>query len=303
MERLFKDISDLLSVDDTRQDECDGLRSVSILLESLGPSIVLLADKFGTLIAWDGDASNRAEAAALALELSFHLSESESCRFERRTAAGPCCAFGWRLPADAEGGIVGGLLRPSTKLDVPLGHLAGPLVVCGTLAWSLLQRRARELPVAGAQSAGPRRTRHAEGFAGRGDRGGHRRARRADSRRAGLCRIPRTRGRTALQRLGAGQGGRRGRQPGQERIPGQHEPRDSHAHDGHPGLRRIARSRRPRRPTPNCGWTRSAPSAATASTCWKSSTTSSISRRSKPAGSTSNASVVRRCRSSRTSAA
>jgi signal transduction histidine kinase/ActR/RegA family two-component response regulator len=141
MERLFKDISDLLSVDDMRQEECESLRSVSILLESLGPSIVLLADKFGTLIAWDGNTSNRAEAAALALELSFHLSDSESCRFERRTAAGPCCAFGWRLPADAEGGIVGGLLRPTTKLDVPLGHLAGPLVVCGTLAWSLLQAR------------------------------------------------------------------------------------------------------------------------------------------------------------------
>ena len=34
--------------------------------------------------------------------------------------------------------------------------------------------------------------------------------------------------------VAAGQGGGRGRQPGQERVPGQHEPRDPHADERHP---------------------------------------------------------------------
>jgi signal transduction histidine kinase/ActR/RegA family two-component response regulator len=139
MERLFKDINDLISNDGEPRDDAGCLRAVSILLENLGPSIVLLADKFGTLVAAQDESGGDAEPSTLARELAFHLSETDFCRFERHGPAGPCCAFGWRLPADAEGGIVGALLRSTTKPDAPLGHLAGPLVVCGTLAWSVLQ--------------------------------------------------------------------------------------------------------------------------------------------------------------------
>jgi len=141
MDRLFKDINDLLAVEGAPHDDAGCLRAVSILLESLSPSIVLLADKFGTLVAAADESGSGADPSTLARELAFHLSEVDFCRFERNGPSGPCCAFGWRLPADAEGGIVGALLRPTARLDAPLGHLAGPLVVCGTLAWSVLQTR------------------------------------------------------------------------------------------------------------------------------------------------------------------
>ena len=83
-------------------------------------------------------------------------------------------------------------------------------------------------------------------------------------------------------------------QPAQERIPGQHEPRDPHAHDGHPRLRRhpgraTGRSRTPGGPRTS--------SAAMATTSSRSSTTSSTSRRSKPENSRSSGRPVRRRRS------
>ena len=46
----------------------------------------------------------------------------------------------------------------------------------------------------------------------------------------------------------AGQGSRRGRQPRQERVPGQHEPRDPHAHDGDSRLQRPAHGSQPALP-------------------------------------------------------
>ena len=71
----------------------------------------------------------------------------------------------------------------------------------------------------------------------------------------------------------------RGRERGQERVPGDDEPRDPHAderrdrHDRaaarHAARRRAARLRR-------------RPSATRATRCWRSSTTSSTSRRSRP---------------------
>ena len=48
-------------------------------------------------------------------------------------------------------------------------------------------------------------------------------------------------------RSARGQGSGRGEQPGEERVPGQHEPRDSHAAHRHPRLHRRAAGRRRRR--------------------------------------------------------
>ena len=45
----------------------------------------------------------------------------------------------------------------------------------------------------------------------------------------------------------AGEGGGRGRQPGQERVPGQHEPRDPHADERHPRHDRAGPRHRPDR--------------------------------------------------------
>ena len=81
------------------------------------------------------------------------------------------------------------------------------------------------------------------------------------------------------------QGGRRGRQPRQEPLPGQHEPRDPHPHERHhrhdrAGARYPAHSPAARVP-------RRGP-ASRANPCWRCSTTSSISPRSRPASSSSN---------------
>ena len=100
-----------------------------------------------------------------------------------------------------------------------------------------------------------------------------------------IARAPAGRGGAAPRQRRPRRGPRAGRggQPGQEHVPGQHEPRAAHAPERHHRLQRAApgagapgRSRRTRRPT----WRRS---AGPASTCWRSSTTSSTSPRSRPA--------------------
>ena len=53
---------------------------------------------------------------------------------------------------------------------------------------------------------------------------------------------------TRQRRTGPGQGSRGGRQPGQERVPGQHEPRDTHAHERHHRYDRTSASKQPRPP-------------------------------------------------------
>ena len=87
--------------------------------------------------------------------------------------------------------------------------------------------------------------------------------------------------RRSHRRTPGGQGGRRSGQPGQERLPGQHEPRNPHPHDRHSRLLRLALAAR-HQPQPNAT-SFSTPSSATATICWASSTTSSTSRRSRPA--------------------
>jgi hypothetical protein len=71
---------------------------------------------------------------------------------------------------------------------------------------------------------------------------------------------------------------RRGRQPRQVRIPGQHEPRAAHAAERVIGFAGAARADAARRRARACRWR-----SATPRRCWRSSTTSSISRRSRPA--------------------
>ena len=85
-----------------------------------------------------------------------------------------------------------------------------------------------------------------------------------------------------------GQGNRRRPQASQEHVPGEHEPRDPHADERHPRhdrararYRSYCRAARIPRT-----WSGSRPSR-----CWRSSTTSSISPRSRPASSISNPSL------------
>ncbi len=83
-----------------------------------------------------------------------------------------------------------------------------------------------------------------------------------------------------------GQGGRRGGQPGQERVSGQHEPRDPHAHERHHRHDRAGAGHRPR--LPSSGEYLGHGARRRPSRCLASSTTSSTSRRSRRASSTSN---------------
>ena len=73
----------------------------------------------------------------------------------------------------------------------------------------------------------------------------------AEARAALVEELERTADGTApLQgRAAPGQGGGRGGQPGQERVPGQHEPRDPHAHERHHRHDRAGPGHRARRPS------------------------------------------------------
>jgi PAS domain S-box-containing protein len=77
-------------------------------------------------------------------------------------------------------------------------------------------------------------------------------------------------------------GARAGRAPGPppQRVPGQHEPRDPHPAQRHPGLcpAGLDRRARPRPRKAICA------SSAPGGCCWASSTTCSTSRRSRPSG-------------------
>jgi PAS domain S-box-containing protein len=75
---------------------------------------------------------------------------------------------------------------------------------------------------------------------------------------------------------------RRSRQPRQECLPGQHEPRDPHAHERHHRPGAPGAARHCATPCSASAWTRS---ATRRSTCCRSSTTSSTCPRSRPAGS------------------
>jgi hypothetical protein len=79
-------------------------------------------------------------------------------------------------------------------------------------------------------------------------------------------------------RAGPGQGRGRRRQPGQERLPGQHEPRDPHADERGDRLCPPAAARPAHASASRTTWARS---PMPASTCCRSSTTSSTSRRSR----------------------
>ena len=59
---------------------------------------------------------------------------------------------------------------------------------------------------------------------------------------------------SAPRRTCAGEGGRGGGQPGQERVPGQHEPRDPHAHERRPRHDRPAPRQRARPPSSATTW-------------------------------------------------
>ena len=99
-------------------------------------------------------------------------------------------------------------------------------------------------------------------------------------------------------RSAGGQGRGGSRQPHEERVPRQHEPRDSHADERRHRHDRPAAHDRPRRRSSASSPT---PSASAASRCSSSSTTSSTSPRSRPASSTSRSSTSTCARPSTTS--
>ena len=136
-----------------------------------------------------------------------------------------------RVPASprATGTGSGTRRRASGRHSPPAALLPGH-VVLAALRLRPGPRGCRRVPLARARDDGPRT--HARAPGGRADaraaRGNRAARAHAGPAGAGDRRAPAGPGGT-----GAGQGARRGGQPGQERVPGQHEPRDPHADERH----------------------------------------------------------------------
>ena len=126
------------------------LTTVSELLKSIDPCLVLLADGNGKIIVADevGSGVNLDVAGELALCMATRLlgANRNECSFEFPTELGMSLAFAVRLPLHAEEALFGGLVRLSNRSQHKLDSLRATLRVCGTLAWTAIraQRAADE---------------------------------------------------------------------------------------------------------------------------------------------------------------
>lgn len=138
---MFHGIQDLFRSSEIPRDEAGCLKGVGTLLAPLTPALLLLADRSGRVLAATCSRDGlRREDELVATELAARLSREESCVWSHGSQESASLAFGLRLPTDAEGAILGGLLASSASAESQLLSLANSLRICGTLAWTVLDQ-------------------------------------------------------------------------------------------------------------------------------------------------------------------
>ena len=225
LERLFQENA-------VPRDETGQLRVLATLLAEQRPLLLFLAAADGGVKAADdfGSSAELSLARELAGKAAAH-DAAEPPVWTTLVAGQPRRAFGLRLEDRPDSALLGGLLADSDDRPALPPATLGALRVAGRLAWwgvqhdetnARLQKRVQHLTAEHETF----KTAHTEAL-----------VRAIEEHEQRL--------REEQERLsdGAAVRGHRSRQPGQERVPGQHEPRDPHAADRHPRLHRPAAQR------------------------------------------------------------
>jgi len=146
MEDAIDRITNLFGVTGAAGDETGCLAAVARLLQALDPSLVVIADCNGKLIAADnlGSDVTMEAAATVAAELSAHLAEQPTCSFRQPADSHELLAFGIRLDAEADRAILGGLAGASEDSRRRLEEMLQVLTVCGRLARYAILGKSKE---------------------------------------------------------------------------------------------------------------------------------------------------------------
>ncbi len=218
-------------------DEAGYLCQLGPLFGEHRPLILFLADAGGRVQAahdlgsgMDLEVARRVAAAAHSR--LRHKDSEDLCLFESDFSGQACCAFGLYLSPLPDGEMLGGLLAAAGNLHGELREIASAL---RSVRPAGLDGNVRTTEDADAADAGPalaQRTGNLAQLPGRRDCAGRRRTRDPAP------------GRTRPAQRRAVVRGQRSRQPRQEPVPGQHEPRDPHAAHGNPRIHGTPPQRR-----------------------------------------------------------
>ena len=158
MKDVLDKIAEMFPVAETMRDETGCLAAVARSFQTLGPSLVLLADCNGRLLAADdlGSGADPGTARALARTLAAYLAEDTTCivefdgtveldgTVEYDGAREPRLAFGVGIDGDEGRAILGGLVRQDADARQQLAAIWPLLTVCGELARCALCRKSDE---------------------------------------------------------------------------------------------------------------------------------------------------------------
>lgn len=137
----LRSIADLL---DTVQGGSTPLVSVPETLPTYQPSLLLVADVNGNVIAADdfGCEMRSRGAEPLAMELAGALEVNDTCRFTVTTDEGPQLVLGVRLPGSLGQEILGCLVPYDERSGRRLAEIGTAQIVCGAFAWAVLRGKA-----------------------------------------------------------------------------------------------------------------------------------------------------------------
>ena len=143
METMVHDLADLFRSSQTVRDTTGSLASIAKLLEACEPTLVLLADANGNVIVADalGSESALEDVDSLAKDLSEHLADAETCLCDVSDDSAAATAFAVRLGDEAGRGFFGGVVAQRETFEQQFGELRTAIVICGTLAWSIVHAR------------------------------------------------------------------------------------------------------------------------------------------------------------------
>ena len=145
MHDLTRAIDDLFKRQGAARDTSGCLAPLAPLLVEFQPTLLLVADEAGKLLAADNidERAEIAEAGALASELNGRLAAQTMCVFDWKVDGMTRSAFAVRLPATAQPGIFGGLLQPDGLVIGALQAKKDVLVACGLHYYLSLQAQSR----------------------------------------------------------------------------------------------------------------------------------------------------------------
>ncbi len=135
------DLRDLFPSDEPVRDDSGALAAVAGWFPPPGPRLLVLASPDGELAGVDdfGAGGDLSVARRLAGDLARRLADQPACAWDEVAAAGPQCAFGFRVPAREGWIVLGGLLAPGTGAEA-LSEIPQPtMTLAAAMAWDNLQ--------------------------------------------------------------------------------------------------------------------------------------------------------------------